>query len=358
MNSSQAAVFLCQCLAFWDERLTASAEKTIAQGQADWFKVLRWASSHNVAPALYSSLSNSGLLTCVPADGAEFLLATWSLCRQRNRMLLSALTSACCQLNAAGIVPLLLKGAAALLPDDYPGAADRITADIDLLLPEGRSEEAVLLLRKNGYSTLYQRGESFYAAAHHEMPLLHPDFPVRLELHRRVLRDKSFDDMTALAWSRATGIEYGGAQMACPDPSWRMLHLFVHHSIADGGFAGNHLDLRRLHEFALISRHWQTELDYDWLHNYAASKNIVTAWQTWCLTRERLFAIPPPAPLPYHSSAWGKDVLVCLYVRFPILSCMTHWLRRAIRLPQRLLTPSWYYSLGIKMQALRYKLSE
>ncbi|MGR0482414.1 MAG: nucleotidyltransferase domain-containing protein [Candidatus Electronema sp. V4] len=349
MTNTQTAAFLCQCLVWWNPELTAAAEQTIRQGLADWQKVLRWASQQQIAPLLHSSLSRSGLLAHVPADGVEYLLAVWSLNRQRSRMLREALLSVCGQLNAAGIVPLLLKGANALLPDDYPGAFDRMTADIDLLIPAGRAGEADGALRKNGFRPLYQSGESYCQERHHDMPLLHPVHPVRIELHRRVMEAAKFDDLTQLAWDRATVREDGGAKMAVPDPTFRVLHSFLHRSIADHAFAENQTDLRGLIELTLLRHHWRGSIDYGLLHDICRKKKVFAAWQSCCLRCEELFGLPSPCPAPQLSYARSKNLLARLSVEFPVLSCVIHWLLRACRLPARLVTPSWY---AVKIQAV------
>jgi len=54
-------------------------------------------------------------------------------------------------LDHIDVEPILLKGAIALLPDQYPGAEDRVIGDLDLLLPVDRIDEASEALRKTGY---------------------------------------------------------------------------------------------------------------------------------------------------------------------------------------------------------------
>ncbi len=347
MNNTQTVSFLCQCLAFWNPDLTAAAKQTINSGQADWHRVLRYAGRHNVAPVLYSSLNSSGLLHSVPDDETEYLQAVWSLNRQRNRMLRQALVSVCGQLNTIGITPLLLKGAAGLVPGgEYPGAADRVMADLDLLIPAGHIEDAWNALQQIGYSPMFhgRRAKVFKQTHHHHVPLEASDAPVRIELHRSSLglKAKKYKNFDNSAWNYAESKQFQGADMAVPDTAFRVLHNFAHHRLNDMGFANNLLDLRRLYEFVQLCRTWDTEIQYDQLNSYCADKKISAAWQAYWLSAQRFFALPLPVHVDRLSYAQYKDVQVQLCVQFPLLLIGDHWLRRAGRLPKRLVTPSWY----------------
>ena len=184
MNHTRTTTFLCQCLACWDADLTATACQTIEQGRVNWQQVINCASRHNISPTLYSSLNRSGLFARLPDDGAEFLYAVWSLNRQRNRTMRQALVDVCAHLNTIGVTPLLLKGAVALLPEAYPDAFDRIIGDLDLLMPENRTGECSDVLQEKGFMPIPNSwgGEKH----HHEAPLQHPGYPVKIELHRSV----------------------------------------------------------------------------------------------------------------------------------------------------------------------------
>ena len=347
MNNTETVAFLCQCLAFWDADLTGTAEETINSDRMDWHKVLRCAGQHNVAPALYSALKKSGLLHRLPDDATEYLHAVWSLNRQRNRMLGQALISVCSHLNMIGITPLLLKGAAGLVPDGaYPGADDRIMADLDLLMPEGRTQEARNALEQRGYkqnipgdkAILWENVSEHH---HHDIPIRHPDFPVKIELHRRIHGVKELDDTDSSVWKGAVKQEYSGAEVFIPGPVFAILHNFIHHQLQDQAFSMNKFDLRRLYEFTLFCRTWDQKIHYEELNRFCADKRISVAWQAYCLSAQRLFGLPLKTPI-MSSYARYKDAQVRLRTHFPVILWWDHWFRRGCRLPKRLVTPSWY----------------
>ncbi|MCP4700523.1 MAG: nucleotidyltransferase family protein [Gammaproteobacteria bacterium] len=347
MNYTHTVAFLCQCLAFWDSGLIGAAEETINSDQADWHKMLRCAGQHNVAPALYTSLKKSGLLHRLPYDAAEYLHAVWSLTRQRNRMLRQALVSVCSQLNTIDITPLLLKGAAGLVPEGkYPGADDRIMADLDLLMPEGRTEEASNILKRKGYRrSIPDDKVAFWECIggqhHHDIPIRHPDFPVKIELHRHAHGVKELDNTEPSAWKGAVKHEYSGAEVFIPGPAFAILHNFIHHQLQEKAFPMNKFDLRRLYEFTLFCRTWDQEIRYEELNRFCAEKRISAAWQAYWLSAHRLFGLPLKTPIT-SSYARYKDTQVRLRTHFPRIFWWDHWFSRVCRLPKRLVTPSWY----------------
>ena len=90
-------------------------------------------------------------------------------------------------LNAVGIEPVLLKGAAHLADGIYPDPGVRIVGDVDLLVPAGSAPDALPSLLRSG----------FVAAAptplvslpmHHLPRLCDRDTGVAVELHTEVVR--------------------------------------------------------------------------------------------------------------------------------------------------------------------------
>ena len=98
----------------------------------DWLALYRLATAHLVAPSLYATLAARQQLDWVPADIRAALEALYQLNLQRNRRLRIVLRDTVHILNQAGIEPILLKGAIALLPDQYPHAFARMLGDLDM----------------------------------------------------------------------------------------------------------------------------------------------------------------------------------------------------------------------------------
>ena len=101
----------------------------------DWPSLIRTAGQHLVTPSLADACRRQGLFDPLPAEVRDYLDGIRDLNRLRNRDLRAALTAIARALDPLGIRPLLLKGANALLPDQYPGAEDRVLGDLDLGVP-------------------------------------------------------------------------------------------------------------------------------------------------------------------------------------------------------------------------------
>ncbi|MCI5221016.1 MAG: hypothetical protein D3914_17935, partial [Candidatus Electrothrix sp. LOE2] len=177
----------------------------------------------------------------------------------------------------------------------------------------------------------------------HEVPLVVPDIPVRIELHRDIFEAgmKKFIDSEAAIREQSEVVSCQDAEMAVPDATFRVLHNFIHHRFDDKGFSSNLLDLRRLYEFVLLCRKWDQEIRYEELNRFCADKRIFAAWQAYQLSAHRLFGLPLHVPV-ISSYARYKDMQVQLRTHFPRLLWWEHWFRRGCRLPVRLVTPSWY----------------
>lgn len=153
--------------------------------------MLQLAGHQLVTPSLAAALARVGFLDALPEQVREFLEATRDLNRERNAKLRNGLMEVTEALNTAGIKPLILKGAIALVMPDYPGAEDRVVGDIDLLVPADRSGDAYAAVLALGYrqateawSRMLRRDRD---SLHHLIPLLHPSLPVSVELHTRIL---------------------------------------------------------------------------------------------------------------------------------------------------------------------------
>lgn len=162
-----------------------------ASAATDWRAVCWLAGAHLVTPTLAGALQRKGVLDRLPEEAREYLTTLQALNWERNALLREQLAAMTRALNGIGIEPILLKGAVALTAAAYPGAADRVLGDLDIVVPEARLTEAAVAIERLGYQQVAEgvalAGER--EGKHHSPPLVHPDFPVVLELHRRMVHD-------------------------------------------------------------------------------------------------------------------------------------------------------------------------
>jgi hypothetical protein len=121
----------------------------------DWLALYQLATAHLVAPVLYATLATRDRLSQVPPDVRTALEGLYQLNDQRNRRLRAVLRDTVRLLNQAGIEPILLKGAIALLPEQYPLACARVLGDLDLAVDADQLAPAVAALQ--GAATFRRR---------------------------------------------------------------------------------------------------------------------------------------------------------------------------------------------------------
>jgi hypothetical protein len=190
--------------------------------------LLQRAGAQLVTPSLAGALADAGLLGRLPEEVRGYLQAVRDLNHARNATLYGELVRVAAALNAAGVEPQLLKGAAALLPGQYPGAGDRVIGDLDLRIPGEQYAVAAEAVHGLGYR--FAEGRAVEPGAHHHgAPLLHPDKPVSVELHQRTLYDPAQNaDLEQGMVLTAVTLPGTDARVRLADPGTRLLHNFLH----------------------------------------------------------------------------------------------------------------------------------
>lgn len=133
-----------------------------------------------VSPLLWRALTESGTVKGDEQDvWARQLSADSARCRAQALLVLPRIgTTALEPLAAAGLMPLVIKGAA--LAGRYPKPGLRPMDDVDVLLPPEHIDAGVAALEGVGWQVVPVR-----RATHHEVILTHPELPgLPLELHR------------------------------------------------------------------------------------------------------------------------------------------------------------------------------
>jgi hypothetical protein len=114
----------------------------------EWDDIIGLANRLLVTPALADSYRNLGT---VPEEIRPFFAAIASRSSRRNTLMKAQLIDAGMALNKLGIVPLAFKGAA-LLVQQPSGLANRIFADLDLMVSAADMPSAIAALCSVGYA--------------------------------------------------------------------------------------------------------------------------------------------------------------------------------------------------------------
>jgi hypothetical protein len=238
-------------------RLFSSSVPTPA-GDVPWALAIEAADRHMVAPALGWCIRGD---VSVSADVTQCLETLLELNRQRNAVIQRALDAGVASLNDAGIVPMLLKGAAALTERLYPDPGMRIVGDLDLLVSDAQVADAEAALARAGFG-LEAPLVSFDRDPHHRPPLLHKALRVRVDLHTRPLPDaprQLLDASRMLAMGREEALNR--RRVLLPDPHDWLAHTMAHSQIDDGHNWRGIPRLRHDAELGLIARRYPGVMD-------------------------------------------------------------------------------------------------
>ncbi len=218
----------------------------------DWLALFRLATAHLVAPSLYATLAARQQLDPVPAEVRKALEALYRLNLQRNRRLRAVLRDTVQLLNQAGIEPILLKGAIALLPGQYPHAFARMLGDLDLGVAD--SETAAEALQSADFYLAPNVNPALWLAAdhHHWLPLFHPSGDGYVELHHELFSARMLKAALSLpsVQAHAQPVVWDGVRLWVPALEHRLLHNALHHQLQDQAFFSDLRSLRQLLEFA------------------------------------------------------------------------------------------------------------
>lgn len=318
--------------------------------EADWRTLYQFSTAHLVTPILFAVLTSRGPLTGLPEPLRAALELIHQLNADRNARLRQILRDTTQILNAAGLIPIALKGAIALLPDGYPHAAARVLGDLDLAVPPAAIPTAIAALCARGY-TPPDLPAYVWAEHHHAPPLMHPSGAGYVELHRALLGGPV--PPTALALEQvataAQELTWDGVRLAVPSLAHRLIHNSLHHQVQDDVVRSDRRSLRSLLEFAqLRGLPAARELDWPALLAGLDAARVGDAVRVDLLATQHLFGLPLPDGVRPSPAALASEGRFWWRQRHPALN---RWLdqhhrlgvfaRRLPNLPQRLRTPGW-----------------
>ena len=266
---------LVAILRLGDDARSEALRTAMREGRVDWEATVALADLHLLLPALWPVLIERKLAEPVPpplrkflverernsADGSArrnvfmFLEDRFAANAARNRTIQAQLGEIVGALNAAGIVPGLIKGARLLLAGDWRYVAGRTLRDIDLLLAPGDWAVGIEALQAVGYQLIYGSDDRPQQGA----ALVRPGGPAEIDLHATplTLHEPVWlpNYLTAEGfWERAATIADDGLAYRILPAAESLAHGVVHTEIADLNYAAGDWTLRYLHETAVLSQ--------------------------------------------------------------------------------------------------------
>lgn len=333
--------------------LAALLEPAEVVADRDWLAIFRLATAHLVAPSLYAALTARTQLDRIPPDVLEALAVLYQLNHQRNHRLRAVLRDTVQLLNQAGIEPILLKGAIALLPGQYPHAFARMLGDLDLGVAGTEAHRAAEVLQAAGFYPPPNLDPAHYATGHHHLvPLFHPSGDGYVEIHRELFGARVPRTALSVAMLQADArpMAWGGVRLWIPALEHRLLHNALHHQLQDQAFFSDRRSLRPLLEFARLRLLPDVAaLDWPRLFQRLDAAGAGAALRGYLLAAQRLFGQPLPDGVSLTRAARQAEARFWLRVNHPPLNWLLEWrwrmiwyARRLPNLPKRLMTPAWY----------------
>lgn len=308
-RSAPSASLRLLCLCLGASRTADARERLrrLLREEPDWVGLAAVANEHLVAPTVWTALDRGGLLPELPEDFRAYLAAIHRANAIRGEAMRRQLRRAASALNAAEIVPVLLKGGARLFENTAEGDA-RMMADLDLLVEERRLDEALAILCRSGYRVVDDRS----AGRFHATALRHAGEPAAIDIHRHVGPQRDFIPL-AEALAGAVPLAAGDCRLLALAPTHRVMHVFFHAQIHDRGQASHALPLRQLEEFAWIAECHASAIDWAAIAGAVDRLRLRRAWDAWLHLAERCLGLAPAMPLRWRQRA-ARHYRRCLFL--------------------------------------------
>lgn len=264
----------------------------ILLGNIDWLSVVEIANANYLTAALYFSLLDKDLLKIIEDEELLiYLEQIYKINLCRNQRIIKQSKEIAQILSVTNVKPVFLKGAASLFQNDYIDVGMRFLSDIDFCVFENDFDKSKNQLLKSGYDP-YTISIKDIDNHHHWWPMSHPNWDVVIELHKAIL-----------TFPYSNLIECVKSNCQCSDahsngyillPTYRLLHSYLHSDIVDRSYRLKKIDLRQLYEMSIIIDKYQSQIDWDYLHNFFKKNKM---WNKFnyklCLISE-LFNVDSP----------------------------------------------------------------
>lgn len=266
----------------------AVSDGEVTAESVDWPAVFALAGQQKLLPIVFESVRKT---PAAAENAALFAAVKQQVIAQvlHQTVRASAFASLYQTLRAAGLHPVVVKGQ--LCSRLYPLKDHRISADDDLLIPDGEFLACHEQLLANGLTTDTPADE---LASADEVPYTKGGSPLYIELHRRLF-DSSEDAHDELNHFFASLKPVETDSFLAMPPHEHLLYLILH---AYKHFVRSGIGLRQFCDIGLWARAYHREIDWQRLHEQCESVHAATfAAAAFRIARDYLgidFDLPAP----------------------------------------------------------------
>jgi hypothetical protein len=277
----------------------------------DWMSAIAVANESLTTSNLAACVLDAGIAHNLPKDARAFLREVLARNGRRNQILLEQMSETILALNAAGITPLLLKGAAVLAGQPSIENAWRMVSDIDLLVKDDELALVITCLKSIGYTVSEQ---SAYDGG--PITLARPSDVGTLDVHTRARGPAALRSDDVLYRSSLCA-SVGPAKVLLPSPTFQLLHFVLHDQFYGRDFWRGSVDLRHLCDLArIVSR---SEIDWDFLRQLFVRRTSANAISSQMIQLNRLLGIAVPEYFLDNAMARFQYWRILTQMRYPFL---------------------------------------
>jgi hypothetical protein len=323
MSGMDILPLFCECLKpgpRTDQDIVALREKLL-RGSVDWKSLIGLADRQLLCPTLYCALKDKGLLSYIPSEACQCLSDLYELNRDRNRNLADHILETSGYLNAMGVEPVLLKGAANIFSGLYSDRAMRFLFDIDLLVPRERLPDCIDRLQSCGYRYMFSPEGTAWEKHHHIPPLLKDNQFIRVEIHQEPAPRKYSRLLDAATVIRcSTPLPTKAARLRIPLRIDQVIHNIIHAQLGDSTFSLGEIQLRQLYDFVLMAGTLESGSWHEIVRRFRRA-GCLSAFSGYVLAAGNYFGFSPPFEI-------GTTVLSRLYIKGLHAQTNHHYLMR------------------------------
>ncbi|MCR9195353.1 MAG: nucleotidyltransferase family protein [Hyphomonas sp.] len=270
--------------------------------------LLRAASRRLATAALIDALEEKGIIHPAIASVGAGKPATLRTAfgtmrrqeRERRRLQGSALRDIIGALNAAGIVPLIIKGAVSLLTGE---PSWRFQRDLDFAIDPAEAEPTMAILRRLDFQSI----KTMSSRHHHLDAMARGDPPVIVEPHLRINGPRAARFFASVPMvESAVHTEFDGLAVRLLRPEHALLHGLVHHHFENRGNHFGVIAIKGLLEFA----HMLDELCDETFAEVAAilrcNPRLRAATELWIAASDVWLGVSPPHGLRPRDAAYRR----------------------------------------------------
>lgn len=255
-------------------------------GERDWESIIAIANESLTTPTLAERVLAAEHAISLPADVRLFLETVRNRSRWRGEVMDRQLEEALVQLNAAGIVPVLIKGSALRAQMDKRDEG-RLLSDLDLVLALQQKQAAVAALQSVGYTcrdALDDGSNPVVLARTSDAGMIDLQFGFGAA---------GIDyDYAELAAS-STQATFGAGRALLPDATTQAAIFIIHDQIKDQDYWRGLIELRHLFDIAVLA----DAVDWERLARKFSTPLAQTALRIQLIALQRLLGLPIPRHL-------------------------------------------------------------